>query len=101
MSRKAVAVTITTAATIAVIIGLTTQATAYAAEDAEAPELIGYIITLTGFLTLAATTPFLLAAVRTAAHDDAYLTLLADEKHDRAIARGTKAPVLPIDRRAK
>lgn len=101
MSRKA-AVTTTTAATIVVIIGLTMQATAYLTNGAtRGPAGIGFAVTVVGFIALAANAPLLHSTIRTAAHDDAYLSLLADQEHDQTIARHTKAPVRSIDRRAQ
>ncbi|MEU3218614.1 hypothetical protein [Streptomyces sp. NPDC006971] len=50
-----------------------------------------------GFLGLGVDAPYLLAAVRTAAHDDAYLTYRADRDYDRAV---TTTPV-HLDRRTR
>lgn len=100
MSRKAAAVT-TAAATIVVIIGLTMQATAYLTNGGtRRPAEIGFAVTVAGFIALAATARPLHTAVRTAAHDDAYLTLLTDQEHNQAIAHRAKS-VHPIDRRAQ
>ena len=101
MSRKAAAVTIVTAAALAVIIGLTMQATAYAIADSGPAVVVGFALTAAGFVTFAANAPLILGVVRTAAHDGAYLTLLADQEHNRAVARSTTAPVLPLERRSQ
>ncbi|WP_424862140.1 hypothetical protein [Streptomyces sp. MMS24-I29] len=94
MSQKAAAL-IAVAAALLIVTGLTMQATAYAITGG--PCAVGLATTIGGFLALAAAAPILLTAVRTAAHDDAYLTYLADCEYDRAVRT---APVR-LDRRAR
>ncbi|QKN87673.1 hypothetical protein SEA_CUMBERBATCH_31 [Streptomyces phage Cumberbatch] len=82
MSQKAAATIAATAALI-VVIGLTMQTTAYAITGA--PYALGLAVTTIGFLTLAIVAPWLVAAIRTAAHDAAYLTYHADREYDRTV----------------
>ena len=101
MSKQAVAVIITASATIVVIMGLTMQATVYLINGViSGPAMAGFAATVVGFIALAANARLLRSTIRTAAHDDAYFTLLADQKHNQAIANRAKS-VHPIDRRAQ
>lgn len=101
MSKKsAVAIAIVAIAVLVAIIGLTMQATAYAIEGPDdGAGALGLAFTAAGFIALAAGSPLIISAIRVAAHDDAYLTFLADQQHNsRVVAQ--RAPVVPLDRRA-